>query len=95
MNIQERGRRGERGGNEKGLGVDKLELVVSLPPSTPVTWEQQGGGEGPPPAPGSGSHLPVLWSSLVAEVVVNVFHFAESLLRLKKGNEPLPNSNPF
>lgn len=96
INIQERRRRGERGGSEKGLGVDKLEVVVSLPPSTPVTWEQQGGGAGPPPAPGPGSHLlPVLWSTLVAEVVVTVFHFAESLLRLKKGNEPLRNTNPF
>ena len=42
------------------------------------------------------SHLlPVLGHPLAAEVVLAVFHFAEPLLRLKKGNEPLPNSSPF
>ena len=46
--------------------------------------------------PGMGSHLlPVLGCSLAAEVVLTGSHFAESLLRLKKGNEPLPNSSPF
>lgn len=34
------------------LGIDKLEVVVSLLPGIPITGAQQGGGAGPPSARG-------------------------------------------
>lgn len=76
------------------------ELQSPSLPDIPATEERrvgvQGGGTGPPAAGGRGvTPLPVLWSSLAAEVVLTVFLFAESLPRLKKGNEPFPNSNAF
>lgn len=57
-----------------------------------IAGTRGGQGAGPPPAV-RGSHLlPAPWSSLAAEVRLSVSHFAESLLRLKEGNEPLPLS---
>lgn len=53
---------------------------------------EPGLGARSPPAV-RGSHLlPTFWSSLAAEVRLSVSHFAESLLRLKEGNAPLPLS---
>lgn len=60
-----------------------------------VIGEWQHGGAGPSPAKGRVTLPTCSLGSLTAEVVLTVFNFAESLLRLEKGNEPLPNSNAF
>ena len=53
-----------------------MEVVSSLP-GIPIIGVQQVGVQGHL-LPGTGAHrLPVLWSSVAAEVVVTGFHFAE------------------
>lgn len=75
------------------LGGDKLEgAVVSLPPLRSIIGQHQHGGAGPPPARGRVTLPTCSLGSLAAEVALTTFHFAESSLRFKKGNEPLPNS---